>query len=67
MTPQPAPAASFWKSLRDAILGTRQDLTEGSIGRAITLLAIPMVLEMMMQSLFAVKTLFGVGACGYIV
>jgi putative MATE family efflux protein len=53
------------QSLRDAILGDpHRDFTAGPIGRAITLLAIPMVLEMMMESLFAVVDVFWVAHLG---
>lgn len=53
------------QSLRDAILGDpHRDFTTGPIGRAITLLAIPMVLEMMMESLFAVVDVFWVAHLG---
>jgi putative MATE family efflux protein len=54
----------FWSSLRDAVMGTSQDYTEGSIGRAIVLLAVPMVLEMCMESLFGVVDVFWVAHLG---
>src|SRR5205823_15039564 len=49
-----APAQSFWGAIREALRGSHQDYTVGPIGRSIILLAIPMVLEMCMESIFAV-------------
>lgn len=54
----------FWSSLREAVMGTSQDFTEGNLGRAIVLLAVPMVLEMCMESLFGVVDVFWVAHLG---
>jgi putative MATE family efflux protein len=65
---EPAPAISstpsLWASLREAIRGSHQDYTQGSLNRAILLLAVPMVLEMVLESLFAVVDVFWVGRLG---
>src|SRR5262249_37669669 len=55
---------TIWPSIREAIRGTQQDFTEGSISRAVILLAIPMVLEMFMESLFTVANVFWVARLG---
>jgi putative MATE family efflux protein len=58
------PEAGFWDSVREALRGSHQDFTQGSVGRAITLLAVPMVLEMIMESVFAVCDVFFVSRLG---
>ncbi len=55
---------TIWSVIRDAVRGTHHDYTAGSIGRAIVLLAIPMVLEMGMESIFAVVDVFWVSRLG---
>src|SRR6266516_2848385 len=46
-------ASGWWSVVRDAVRGVPHDYTAGSLGRGIVLLAIPMVLEMGMESIFA--------------
>jgi putative MATE family efflux protein len=54
-----------WATVRQAVVGTKsQDYTQGSIGRAIFLLAVPMVLEMLMESLFGIVNAFWVSRLG---
>lgn len=49
---------SFFSLVRQSIRGEEQNFTEGGLNRAIFLLALPMVLEMAMESLFAVVDIF---------
>jgi putative MATE family efflux protein len=58
------PPPTLWSSIREALRGSQQDFTTGSLNRAILLLAIPMVLEMVLESLFAVVDVFWVGRLG---
>ena len=53
------------KIIRDAIRGDKHaDFTEGSLGRDVLLLAVPMVLEVCLESVFAVVNIFWVSRLG---
>jgi len=60
----PVPQPGLWSSIREALRGSHQDYTAGNLNRAILLLAIPMVLEMVLESLFAVVDVLWVGRLG---
>ncbi len=60
----PAVTESLWGSVRESIRGSHHDYTQGSIGRSVLLLAIPMVLEMLMESVFAVVDIYWVSHLG---
>ncbi|HEX4627147.1 MAG TPA: MATE family efflux transporter [Gemmatimonadales bacterium] len=62
-TPELEPAG-WWATVREALRGSRHDYTAGPLGRAIVLLAIPMVMEMIMESVFAVADVFWVAHLG---
>jgi len=57
-------AHTLWASLVEAVRGSHQDYTTGNLNRAILLLAVPMVLEMVLESLFGVVDVFWVGRLG---
>jgi len=61
---KPGAPPSLWQSVKEALRGSHQDYTVGSLNRSILLLAIPMVLEMVLESLFAVVDVFWVSHLG---
>ena len=63
-TPAAAPPDSLWRGLRDAIRGTNADYTRIPLRRAVFLLAVPMVLELVLESTFAVVDIFFVAKLG---
>lgn len=54
----------FWKELGNAIRGTEADYTKIGLRRAIFLLAVPMILELVMESTFALADIYFVGKLG---
>src|ERR1044071_8096086 len=52
--------SSFFRLFKEAVKGTEQDYTALSIDKAIFMLSIPMILEMIMESLFAVVDVYWV-------
>ena len=60
--PAPPPdVPGLWTVVKESVRGdVHHDFTQGPIGRAILLLAIPMVLEVALESIFAVADIFWV-------
>ncbi|HET9181504.1 MAG TPA: MATE family efflux transporter [Candidatus Angelobacter sp.] len=64
-SPDPQASKANWFALiKEAVFGSRQDFTAISVNRAILLLAVPMVLEMAMESLFGIVDIFFVAHLG---
>src|SRR5512133_2496923 len=55
---------SIWKNIKDAIRGTEADYTRINLNKAILLLTIPMILELVMESTFALVDIYFVGRLG---
>ncbi len=54
----------IWNLFKAALDGKTYDYTQGSLNKAIFLLAIPMILELSLESIFAVVDIFFVGKLG---
>jgi len=57
-------ARSVFNDVMEAVSGTEQDFTEGKLSRAILLLSIPAVLEMIMESIFVIVDIWFVSKLG---
>ena len=60
----PAAAPTLWADLRAALRGTDADYTRIPLKRAVLLLAVPMMLELVLESTFAVVDIFFVAQLG---
>src|SRR3954464_1748990 len=63
-TAAPAPASGLVATIREALRGSRLDYTTAPLGQAVIMLAVPMVMEMAMESIFAVADVFWVAHLG---
>ncbi|TGL65592.1 MATE family efflux transporter [Leptospira jelokensis] len=57
-------SASLWNDLKKALSGSEEDYTEVNLRRAIFLLSVPMILELVLESVFAVVDIYFVGTLG---
>lgn len=61
---EPVAERDLWQALKEALRGSEADYTRISLKRAIFLLAIPMILELVMESTFALVDIYFVGKLG---
>ena len=64
MTSNKSKRSYYFSLLKQSLKGGEQDYTQGSIRKAIFLLAIPMILELGLESVFAIVDMFVVGKLG---
>ncbi|MCG6147136.1 MATE family efflux transporter [Leptospira levettii] len=57
-------SVSLWEDLKKALSGSEEDYTEISLRKAIFLLSVPMILELVLESVFAVVDIYFVGSLG---
>ncbi|MEX2569514.1 MAG: MATE family efflux transporter [Cyclobacteriaceae bacterium] len=60
----PSGKPTIWQELKNALRGTEADYTRIGMKKAIFLLAVPMILELVMESTFAVVDIYFVGKLG---
>src|SRR5687767_8207027 len=60
----PPAAQNFWQALGSAVAGSDADYTRIALNRAILLLAVPMILELVFESTFAIVDIYFVGKLG---
>lgn len=63
-TPADSKSVKIWKAIKQSLNGEEMDYTQGSIPRAVFLLAVPMILELSLESVFALVDMFFVGKLG---